>query len=84
MCVGVPGRVVEFDADRPHLATVDVRGVKRQINVDLVRGDGIAPGDWVDIHMGMAVAVLDEREAASALEFLEMLEAEAFGADAER
>ncbi len=84
MCMGVPGRVVEFDAGQPHLAIVDVRGAKRRINIDLVRADGVSPGDWVDIHMGMALAILDEREAREALEILDVLEENASGAEPER
>ncbi len=73
MCLGIPGEVVEMlDAER-HLAKVNVAGVRRNINVGLIDDDGVAPGDWVLIHVGFAMAKIDEAEAAMALESLQMM-----------
>lgn len=73
MCLGIPGEVVEMlDAER-HLAKVNVAGVRRNINVGLIDDDGVAPGDWVLIHVGFAMAKIDETEAAMALESLQMM-----------
>jgi hydrogenase expression/formation protein HypC len=70
MCLGIPGEVVELvDPDR-HLAKVDVAGVRRNINVSLVEEEGVAPGDWVLIHVGFALAKIDEAEAQRTLEDL--------------
>ena len=71
MCLGIPGEVIEIMADRPDLAKVDVSGVKRAINIGLLEGEEVAPGDWVLIHVGFALSKIDEAEAAAALEFLE-------------
>ncbi len=71
MCLGIPGEVVELLPDRPDLAKVDVSGVKRAINVGLLEGEALAPGDWVLIHVGFALSKIDEDEAKAALEFLE-------------
>ena len=73
MCLGVPGQVVERLGDQPHLAKVDVGGVKRNVNIGLVENDGVKPGDWVLIHMGIAMSIMDAEEARSTLEFLERL-----------
>jgi hydrogenase expression/formation protein HypC len=56
-----------------HLASVDVAGVRRNVNVGLLLDEGIAPGDWVLIHVGFAMAKIDEEEAARALEGLQLL-----------
>ncbi|MGH9070041.1 MAG: HypC/HybG/HupF family hydrogenase formation chaperone [Acidimicrobiales bacterium] len=73
MCLGIPGEVVEMlDASR-HLAKVNVAGVRRNINVGLIDDDGVVPGDWVLIHVGFAMAKIDETEAAMALESLQMM-----------
>ena len=72
MCVGVPGRIIEILPDHPHLARVDVRGTEQRVNIGIV--EGAQPGDWVDIHLGMAVSILDESEARAALQFLEEME----------
>ena len=73
MCLGIPGEVVEIvDSDRD-LATVDVAGVRRNINISLLEDDGVAPGDWVLIHVGFAMAKIDEIEAKEALEILQQM-----------
>ena len=73
MCLGIPGEVVElFDSDR-HLAKVDVAGVRRNINIDLLEDEGVAPGDWVLIHVGSAMAKIDEDEARRALASLQLM-----------
>ena len=71
MCLGIPGQVLEFLADQPDLARVDVSGVRRVINVGLLADDPPEPGEWILIHVGFALSKIDESEAAAALEFLE-------------
>ena len=70
MCLGIPGRVVEFIDEGHHLAKVDVGGVRRTVNVGLVLPDGLAAGDWVLIHVGFALSKIDEDEAQRTIEFL--------------
>jgi len=71
MCLGIPGEIVSINADRPDLATVDVSGVRRAINIGLLEDEEIAPGDWILIHVGFALSKIDEKEAQAAMEFLE-------------
>ena len=71
MCLGIPGEVVEMYDDRPDLAKVDVSGVRRAINIGLLEGEDVRPGDWILIHVGFALSKIDEEEAAAALNFLE-------------
>jgi hydrogenase expression/formation protein HypC len=71
MCLGIPGEVIELYPDRPDLAKVDVSGVRRAINIGLLEGEEVGPGDWVLIHVGFALSKIDEEEAAAALAFLE-------------
>jgi hydrogenase expression/formation protein HypC len=68
MCLGIPGRVVEFTGKSQ--AAVDVGGVRRQVNMACVQA---AIGDWVLVHVGFAMARIDEREAAQTLAILEEL-----------
>lgn len=70
MCLGIPGQIVEFADATGHLARVEVGGVRRVINVGLVLADGLAPGDWVLIHVGFALSKIDEIEAQRTTEFL--------------
>ncbi|MFN8097758.1 MAG: HypC/HybG/HupF family hydrogenase formation chaperone [Dermatophilaceae bacterium] len=68
MCLGIPGRVVDIvDADT-HIATVDVSGVRRDISVQLLADEGVGVGDWVLVHVGFAMAKIDEDEARFTLD----------------
>jgi hydrogenase expression/formation protein HypC len=73
MCLGIPGQVIEFLDETDQLAKVEVTGVKRNINVGLVREEGLRVGDWVLIHVGFAMSIIDEAEAATAMEGLQLL-----------
>ena len=61
MCLALPARVVETDG---RLATVEVLGNRRRVDVSLVDA---APGQFVLLHAGIAIAVLDEAEAEETL-----------------
>lgn len=74
MCLGVPGKIVEI-ADREQLlAVADVAGVRRKVNVTCIVDQGhsidACIGDWVLIHVGFAMARIDEHEAAETLKVL--------------
>ena len=73
MCLGIPGKVVDWVDTTDQLARVEVAGVARNINVGLVRDEGLELGDWVLIHVGFAMSIIDENEAAMAMEGLKML-----------
>ncbi len=72
MCLAIPGQIERL-IPGTDLATADVSGVKRNINIGLVEPEGIAAGDWVLIHVGFAMSKIDEEEARAALEFLQTL-----------
>jgi hydrogenase expression/formation protein HypC len=73
MCLGIPGQIVAFVDEQHELARADVNGVRRVINVDLVRQDGLEVGDWVLIHVGFAISRIDEDEAHRTTELLREL-----------
>ena len=73
MCLGIPGEVVELLDSNRHLAKIDVAGVRRNINIDLLGDENVVPGDWVLIHVGFAMAKIDEDEAKRALEGLQLM-----------
>jgi hydrogenase expression/formation protein HypC len=70
MCLGIPGEIVEVGEGRFDLATVDVAGVRRAINVGLLEEGEVRPGDWVLVHVGFAMSKIDEAEAAATLALL--------------
>jgi hydrogenase expression/formation protein HypC len=82
MCLGIPGRIVRIDDAERKLATVDVGGVRRQINIACIVDDAhpvdACVGDWVLIHVGFAMSRIDEAQAAETLQILtELGEAQA-------
>ena len=78
MCIAIPGLLLEFVDDEHFLARVDVSGMRRTVNVALVTAgdDGAREGDWVLIHAGSALSVIDEAEALATRQLLEEIGAE--------
>ena len=72
MCLAIPARVVNIRHDK---AEVDFgEGVLREVNVTLVK---VRVGDYVLVHAGYAIQVLDEKEAQETLDMWnQILEAE--------
>jgi hydrogenase expression/formation protein HypC len=73
VCLAIPGRVIEVVDVANRLALVDVAGVRRTVNIGLLDADGTSagPGDWVLIHVGFALSIVDEEEAAATLALLQ-------------
>ena len=74
MCLAVPGKVVEIDKNHEHAMVDYGDGTKRKINITLV---DVKTGEYVLVHAGFAIEVLDEKEARETLNlFREVLSAE--------
>ena len=69
MCLGIPGQITEISDATRKLAMVDISGVKREVNVACIAGDGT----WTLIHVGFAMSKINEKEAALTLEVLREL-----------
>lgn len=77
MCLGIPGCVVEVGGPDFPTAVVEVAGARRVVQTGLLAEErAVAVGDWLLIHVGFALARLDEGQAATALAFLSELVAE--------
>lgn len=72
MCLAIPAKVITIKEDK---ANVDFgEGVLREINITLVK---VNVGDYVLVHAGYAIQVLDEKEALETLSvWNEILKAE--------
>ncbi|MHB1711105.1 MAG: HypC/HybG/HupF family hydrogenase formation chaperone [Acidimicrobiales bacterium] len=75
MCLGIPGQLVDLTHIGEHRGTIEVDGVRREVNLALVLDEtgGVAIGDWVLVHVGFAMAKIDAEEAARALAFIKEL-----------
>lgn len=73
MCLAIPGRIVEIAAGQNALGTVDVAGVRRKVQLDLLAEEMPKVGDWVLIHVGFAMSKISEADAAEQMRLLSML-----------
>jgi hydrogenase expression/formation protein HypC len=77
MCLAIPGQITEITDAAHFLATVNISGVKRQVNVACIVDEAhpieSCVGDWVLVHVGFALNRLDEAEAAETLAMLQQL-----------
>lgn len=73
MCVGIPAQVVEILPPERKMAVVEVEGVRREVSIVVVLDQGLSVGDWVLLHVGFAMSIIDEEEANKQLEFMRLL-----------
>ncbi len=66
MCLAIPARIASIDDNR--MATVDILGVSRVVSLDLVPEAVV--DDWVLVHAGFALQVIEEEYAVETLELL--------------
>lgn len=75
MCLGIPGKVIEvrrFDGLDIVEGRVDFGGVVRDVNLSFT--PEVEQGQYVLVHVGFAISVIDEEEAAATLEYLAQLD----------
>lgn len=70
MCLGIPGKIVEIRMDRGMpMGTVDFSGIRREACLAYV-ADDVSLGDYVIVHVGFAISIVDEHEAKRTFEVL--------------
>ncbi len=73
MCLGVPGEISQcFEKDGLPMAKVDFGGVAKDVCLSLTPEAG--PGQYVLVHVGFALSVIDEDEAREIFDSIEQLE----------
>ena len=74
MCLGIPGRIVEVTDPETMTAMVEVGGVRRPTNICFIVADDTPPfaylGEWVLVHVGFAMSLIDAAEAERTLAML--------------
>jgi len=71
MCIGIPCLII---AKRDENGTVEYSGNSREVNLALVPQAG--PGDWVLVHAGLALQIMEETAAQETVALLEKLYAD--------
>ena len=83
MCLGIPARIIGITDEQAGLALAETGGVRRQINIAMLTlGDQSVVslvGQWVLLHVGFALAIIDEQEALRSLALLEEMERQQTG-----
>ncbi len=71
MCLAVPGRVLTITGDDPvmRVARVDFGGIVKEIC--LAYTPAATVGDYVLVHVGFAITIIDEGEAKRVFEYLD-------------
>lgn len=69
MCLAIPAKITELGEDG--MATVDILGVTREIALDLTPQAGV--GDYVLVHAGFAIEVVDEEYAKETIDLIKEL-----------
>lgn len=75
MCLAVPGKVLSVLGDDPiaRSGRVDFSGIVKEVNLAFVPEAKV--GDYVLVHVGLAIATIDEEEARHTLDALRQIEA---------
>jgi len=69
MCLGVPAKILQFLANG--LARVDVHGNQTDISVKLI--PEVELGQFVLVHAGFAMEIIDEQVAEETISYMEEL-----------
>ena len=69
MCLAIPGKVLSIDRNvSPAMGVVDFSGIQKEVCLEWL--PEAAEGDYVIVHVGFALSVVDEEEARITLEML--------------
>ena len=72
MCLAIPGKILNIaqkEAGVMRTAKVLFGGITKETNLELV--PEAKEGDYVLVHVGVALSLVDEEEARKTLQFLE-------------
>lgn len=74
MCLAIPGKVISIAGDDPifRIGKVDFGGVIKEVNLCYV--PEVKLGDYVIIHVGFALNIIDEEEAQKVFQYLREME----------
>ena len=78
MCLAIPGKITEIDNSRSlKMGKVDFGGIVKEVCLEFL--PDAAPGQYVIVHVGFAISILDEEEALSTIKLLNEIDSGAPG-----
>ncbi len=73
MCLAIPGKIIEIQGEVPlRAARVQFGGIVRQVSLDFVPEAGV--GDYVMVHVGFAISLVDAVEAERTYKLLQEMD----------
>ncbi len=66
MCLAIPAQVKSIDEDR--MGSVDILGVTREVALELI--PNVKVGDYVLVHAGYGIEIVDEQSAKETLDLI--------------
>lgn len=74
MCLSIPGKLIEITGELDEVfrtGKVSFDGITKEVNLTMV--PEAKPGDYVLVHVGAAISIVDEQEAKETFEIIKQL-----------
>ena len=74
MCLSIPGKLIEITGQLDEVfrtGKVSFDGITKEVSLTLV--PEAKPGDYVLVHVGAAISIVDEKEAKETFEIIKQL-----------
>lgn len=74
MCLAIPGKIISIKEQKEgfmRMGRVEMGGIFKEINLELV--PDARENDFVLVHVGVALSIVDEEEANRSLDFLQQM-----------
>ena len=74
MCLAIPGKITSASGEEPlsRVGKVDFGGILKEVSLAYVPEAKV--GDYVVVHVGFAISVVDENEASQVFEYLRAMD----------
>lgn len=74
MCLAVPGKIINISGDEPlsRMGSIDFSGIKKEISLAYLPEAEI--NNYVIVHAGFAISIIDEDEARESLKAFQQLD----------
>ena len=74
MCLAIPGKLLSIAGDEPlaRMGRVEFGGIVKQVSLAYV--PDVQIGEYVIVHVGFAISIVDAQEAARVFEYLQQMD----------
>ena len=70
MCLGIPMKIVSIDGD---IALCERSQIQRNVNIYLLQDQKLMPGNFVLVHVGYAIQIIDQEDAMSSWQLFDQM-----------